>query len=122
MDLRELNETIKTIKAEYAPDKAEAWERHKLISQALKLELEPLEKELEERKKRILELDMPENDEFRYMRRKDFRVNADELDDDYMIMVPDIDKIKQELEDSAWTKPIAGVEVYEKRSVVVKPW
>lgn len=122
MDLRELNEKIKTIKEEYKPDKTEAWERHKMISKALKAELDPLEKELEERKQRILELDMPENEEFRYMKRKDFKVNVDELDDDYMMLVPDVDKIREELAESAWTKPITGVEVYEKKSVVVKKW
>ena len=122
MNLRELNEQIKRIKEEYKPDKTEAWERHKMISKALKAELEPLERELEETKEWILELDLPEDDDFRYMKRKDFKVNVDELEDDYMMMVPNIDKIKEELEDSAWTKPIPGVEVYEKKSVVVKPW
>lgn len=122
MDLRELNDQIKAIKEEYKPDKTEAWERHKMISQALKLELEPLEKEMEKRKLEILVSDLPENEEFRYMKRKDFKVNVDELEDEYMMMVPDIDKITQELDDSAWTKPIKGVEVYDKKSVVVKPW
>lgn len=122
MDLRELNDQIKAIKEEYKPDKTEAWERHKMISKALKLELEPLEKEMEKRKLEILVSDLPENDEFRYMKRKDFKVNVDELEDEYMMMVPDIDKITQELDDSAWTKPIKGVEVYDKKSVVVKPW
>lgn len=122
MDLRELNDKIKAIKEEYKPDKTEAWEQHKLITKALKTELEPLEKELEERKLEILELDLPENDEFRYMKRKDFKVNADELEDEYMMMVPNIDKIRDELRESEWTKPIPGVEVYDKKSVVVKPW
>ena len=120
MNLRELNAEIKRIKEEYAPDKTEAWERHKMISKALKAELEPLERELEESKELILELDLPEDDDFRYMKRKDFRVNVDELDDDYMMMVPNIDKIKEELEDSAWTKPIQGVEVYNRKIVVIK--
>lgn len=121
MDLRELNAEIKRIKEEYKPDKTEAWERHKMIGKALKAEIDPLERELEERKAEILELDMPENEEFRYMKRKDFKVNVDELDDDYMMMVPNIDKIRDELRESEWTKPIAGVEVYNKKSVVVKP-
>ena len=122
MELRELNEQIKKIKADYAPDKTEAWERHKMISKALKAEIEPLERQLEERKAQILEWDLPENEDFRYMKRKDFRVNIDELDDDYFMMVPDIDKIRAELDESAWTKPIKGVEVYNKKSVVVKKW
>ena len=122
MDLRELNDKIKTIQEEYTPDKTEAWERHKMISKALKAEIEPLQRELEERKERILKLDMPENDEFRYMKRKDYRINVDELSDDYMMMVPNLDKIQQELTDSAWTKPIPGVEVYDRKIVVVKPW
>lgn len=120
VDLRELNNEIKRITEEYKPDKTEAWERHKMISKALKAEIEPLERQLEERKAQILEWDLPENDEFRYMKRKDFRVNVDELDDDYFMMVPNIDKIKQELEESAWTKPIPGVEVYNRKIVVVK--
>ena len=120
MNLRELNAEIKRIKEEYKPDKTEAWERHKMISKALKAEIEPLERELEESKELILELDLPEDDDFRYMKRKDFRVNVDELDDDYMMMVPNIDKIKQELEDSVWTKPISGVEVYNRKIVVIK--
>lgn len=120
MNLRELNAEIKRIKEEYKPDKTEAWERHKMISKALKAELEPLERELEESKELILELDLPEDDTFRYMKRKDFRVNVDELEDDYMMMVPNLDKIEEELRESEWTKPIPGVEVYNKKIVVVK--
>ena len=43
MKLRELNEEIKRIKAEYEPDRKEAWEQHKLVSGAMRAELEPLE-------------------------------------------------------------------------------
>ena len=75
---------------------------------------------MDRRKKEIVEQDLPESDEFRYMRRKDFKVNVDELGDDYMMMVPNLDMIQEELRASAWTKPIPGVEVYERKIVVVK--
>lgn len=120
MKLRELNEEIKRIKAEYEPDRKEAWEQHKLVSGALKAELEPLEAELERRKADILERDLPESDEFRYMKRKDFRVDIEKLGDEYLMRVPDLDKIQAELKASEWTKPIEGVEVFVQKSVVIK--
>ena len=120
MKLRELNEEIKRIKAEYEPDRKEAWEQHKLISGAMRAELEPLEAELDRRKQEIVERDLPENDEFRYMKRKDFRVDLDTLGEEYFMRVPDLDKIQAELKASEWTKPIEGVEVFMRTSVVVK--
>lgn len=120
MKLRELNEEIKRIKAEYEPDRKQAWEHHKLVSGALRAELEPLEAELERRKREIVEQNLPETDEFRYLKRKDYRVELDKLSDEYTMIIPDFDKIEAELKASEWTKPIKGVEVFVKKSVVIK--
>lgn len=120
MKLRELNDEIKRIKAEYEPDRKQAWEHHKLVSGALRAELEPLEAELERRKREIVERNLPESDEFRYMRRKDYKVDLERLGDEYFMRVPDFDKIEAELKASEWTKPIEGVEVFVKKSVVIK--
>ena len=39
----------------------------------------------------------------------DFQVNIEELDDDYLMTVVDTNRIKKELIQSEWTKPINGV-------------
>lgn len=44
----------------------------------------------------------------------DFKVNIDELDDEYILMVPDEKRIREELIQSEWTKPINGVEILKK--------
>lgn len=49
--------------------------------------------------------------------RKDFEVDVSELDDRYIKHEPDIAKIKKELIDSEWTKPIDGVTIIEKASL-----
>ena len=41
----------------------------------------------------------------------DFKVNLAELDDEYILMVPDEKRIREELVASEWTKPINGVEI-----------
>lgn len=120
MKLRELYDEIKRIEVEYEPDRKEAWEQHKLISGAMRAELEPLEAELARRKQEIVDKGLPESDEFRYMNRKDYKVDLDTLDEEYFMRVPDLDKIQAELKASEWTKPIKGVEVVVKQSVVIK--
>lgn len=51
--------------------------------------------------------------------RKDFTVDASELDDRYFKTEPDIAKIKKELIESEWTKPIDGVTIIKKPSLRV---
>lgn len=51
--------------------------------------------------------------------RKDFEVDVNQLDERYVKHEPDMAKIKQELIDSEWTKPIDGVTIVEIPSLRV---
>ena len=58
-------------------------------------------------------------DEISVSYRNDFEVNMLELDDDYILLEPDMKRIRKELVDSEWTKPIKGVRVIKKPSLRV---
>ena len=58
-------------------------------------------------------------DEISVSYRNDFEVNMLELDDDYILLEPDMKRIRKELVDSEWTKPIKGVRVIKKPTLRV---
>lgn len=114
----ELKNEIDRIKADYKDDKQEAWERHRLIVSAEKAELEPYEKELEDLKEKLIKGEvMDPNAKLVY--RKDFDVDITKLPEDYMIKVPDMDRITDELKRSEWTVRIDGVNIMLKTSVKI---
>ena len=51
--------------------------------------------------------------------RNDFEVDEASLSAEYWLRVPDMSKIRKELVDSEWTKPIKGVRVIKKPSLRV---
>ena len=51
--------------------------------------------------------------------RNDFEVDEASLSAEYWLRVPDMSRIRKELVDSEWTKPIKGVRVIKKPSLRV---
>lgn len=118
--LIELQNQIQTVKDKYAEDKKAAHWIHKDIVSQEKEELEPLESRMDQLKDRFMDSHEATDDQVFYRSSKSLEVDADQLPEQYIKHVPDMEKLKEEMYKSEWTKPIPGVKVVEKRSVVVK--
>ena len=108
-ELKRLEEELKLHRDEFKKEISEL----KAMRDKLKVENEQL---------RLEALDMNEDeleDGVSVSYRNDFEVDMTELDDDYILMVPDEKRIREELVASEWTKPINGVTVVKKSTVRV---
>lgn len=100
-ELKRLEEELKLHRAQFREEIAELTRvRDELREENERLRLE------------ALELDEDElEDGVTISWQNDFQVDMLELDDEYILMVPDTARIKKELIQSEWTKPIKGVEI-----------
>lgn len=100
-ELKRLEEELKLHRADFRNEIAELTK----VRDELKAENERLRQE-------ALEMDEADlEDGVSISWQNDFKVNIDELDDDYLMTVVDEKRIKKELIQSEWTKPINGVEI-----------
>ena len=100
-ELKRLEEELKLHRADFRKEIAELTKvRDELKAENERLRLEALEMD---------EADLEDGVTISWQ--NDFKVNIEELDDDYFMTVPDTNRIREELIQSEWTKPIYGVEI-----------
>lgn len=100
-ELKRLEEELKLHRADFRNEIAELTKvRDELKAENERLRLEALEMD---------EADLEDGVTVSWQ--NDFQVNLAELDDEYILMVPDEKRIREELIQSEWTKPINGVEI-----------
>lgn len=112
---------INAIREKYKSKKQRAWDAHKEIVHQEKQELKDLLIKNEE----LRELVIDDNDFIDGITRsstKDYRVvDFDALPMEYKVLKVNDDLIKKEMKLSEYTKPIPGIEVFDKYSIRVSP-
>ena len=120
-DLLDNQREINRIKAKYANQKKKAWDAHKEIVRQEKQELKDLLIKNEELRELVVD-DHDFIDGITRSSTKDYRVvDFDALPMEYKVLKVNDDLIKKEMRLSEYTKPIPGIEVFDKYSIRVSP-
>ena len=112
---------INAIREKYKSKKQQAWDAHKKIVHQEKQELKDLLIKNEELRELVID-DHDFIDGITRSSTKDYRVvDFDALPMEYKVLKVNDDLIMKEMRLSEYTKPIPGIEVFDKYSVRVSP-
>lgn len=112
---------INAIREKYESKKQQAWDAHKKIVHQEKQELKDLLIKNEELRELVIN-DHDFIDGITRSSTKDYRVvDFDALPMEYKVLKVNDDLIKKEMRLSEYTKPIPGIEVFDKYSIRVSP-
>lgn len=112
---------INAIREKYKSKKQQAWDAHKEIVHQEKQELKDLLIKNEELRELVID-DHDFIDGITRSSTKDYRVvDFDALPMEYKVLKVNDKLIKEEMKLSEYTKPIPGIEVFDKYSIRVSP-
>lgn len=112
---------INAIREKYKSKKQRVWDAHKEIVNQEKQELKDLLIKNEELRELVID-DHDFIDGITRSSTKDYRVvDFDALPMEYKVLKVNDDLIKKEMRLSEYTKPISGIEVFDKYSIRVSP-